>query len=69
MSNQILQFQLVTLVNQYSHYRSEHFENEDIVVYIILFGKLNSENSFNKAMLNVSTEFILSTERFNNSLF
>ena len=34
-----------------------------------LVNKLNCENSFNKAMLNVSIEYILSTERFNNPLF
>ena len=44
-------------------------ENEDSIVYILLFGKPNSENSLNKAMLNASIEFILSTERFNNLLF
>ena len=44
-------------------------ENECSVVNTFLFGKPNSENSFNKAMLNVSIEFILLTERFGNSLF
>ena len=44
-------------------------ENEDSIVNTLLFGKPNSENSFNKAMLNASIEFILSTERFNNPLF
>ena len=44
-------------------------ENEDSIVNTLLFGKPNSENSFNKAMLNASTEFILTTEGFNNSLF
>ena len=29
-----------------------------IVLLILLFGKPNCENSFNKAMLNVSIEFI-----------
>ena len=42
--------------------------NEESIVNILLFGKLNSENSFNKAILNASIEFILSTERFNNPL-
>ena len=41
-------------------------ENKDSVVNTLLFGKPNSENSFNEAMLNASIEFILSTERFNN---
>ena len=41
-------------------------ENEDSIVNILLYGKPNSENSFSKAMLNASIEFILSTERFNN---
>ena len=44
-------------------------ENEDSIVNILLFGKVNSKNSFKKAMLNASIEFILSTERFNNTLF
>ena len=44
-------------------------ENEDSIVNTLLFGKSNSENSFNKAMLTASIEFILSTERFNNPLF
>ena len=44
-------------------------ENEDSIVNTLLFGKPNSENSFNKAMRNASIEFILSTERFNNPLF
>ena len=44
-------------------------ENEDSIVKPLLFGKLTSENSFNTAMLNVSVEFILSNERFNNPLF
>ena len=44
-------------------------ENEDSIVNTLLFGKSNCEYSFNKAMLNVSIEYVLSTERFNNSLF
>ena len=44
-------------------------ENEDRIVNTLLFGKPNSENSLNKAMLNASIEFILSTERFSNPLF
>ena len=43
-------------------------ENEESIVNILLFGKLNSENYFNKAILNASIEFILSTEKFNNPL-
>ena len=43
-------------------------ENEGSIVNTLLFGKLNSENSFNKAILNASIEFILSIERFNNPL-
>ena len=43
-------------------------ENQDSIVNTLLFGKLNSENSFNKAMLNASIEYILSTERINNPL-
>ena len=42
--------------------------NEDSTVNTLLFGKLNSENAFNKAILNLSIEFIPSTERFNNPL-
>ena len=44
-------------------------ENEDSIVNTHLFGKLNSENSFNKAMLYASIGFILSPERSNNPLF
>ena len=44
-------------------------ENEDSIVNTLLFEKPNSENSFNKAVLNASMEFILSMERFNNPLF
>ena len=44
-------------------------ENEDSIVNTLLFGKPNCESSFNKAMLNASIGYILSTERFNNSLF
>ena len=44
-------------------------ENEGSIVNTLLFGKPNSENSFNKAMPKASIEFILSTERFNNPLF
>ena len=43
-------------------------ENEESIVDTLIFGKLNSENSFNKAILNASIDFILSTERFNNPL-
>ena len=44
-------------------------ENEDSIANTLLFGKPNYENSFNKAMLNASIGYILSTERFNNPLF
>ena len=44
-------------------------ENEDSIVNTFLFGKPNSENSFDKVMLTASIEFILSTERYNNPLF
>ena len=44
-------------------------ENEDSIVNTLLFGKPNCEKSFNKAMLNASVEYILSTERFSNPLF
>ena len=44
-------------------------ENEDSFVNTLLFGKPNSKNSFNKAMLNASIGFILSTERFTSPLF
>ena len=43
-------------------------ENEGSIVNTLLFGKPNSENSFNKAMLNASIEYILSSERFNNPI-
>ena len=38
-------------------------ENEDSIVNTLLHGKPNCENSFNKAMLNASIAYILSTER------
>ena len=41
-------------------------ENENNNVNTLLFGKPNRENSFNKAMLNASIEFTLSTEIFSN---
>ena len=44
-------------------------ENEDSIVNTLLFGKPTCENSCNKAMLNASIEYSLSTERFNNPLF
>ena len=44
-------------------------ENEDSIVNTLLFGKPKSETSLNKAMLNASIEYILSTEGFNNPLF
>ena len=44
-------------------------ENEDNILNTLLFGKPHSENSFNKAMLRVSVEFILSTDTFNNPIF
>ena len=44
-------------------------ENENSIVNTFLFGKANSENVFNKAMLNASIEFVLLTKRFNNLLF
>ena len=39
------------------------------IVNTLLFGKPNSVNFFNKAMLSMSIEFIVSTKRFNNPLF
>ena len=42
-------------------------ENEDSIANLLLFGEPNYENFFNKAMLNASIGYILSTERFNNS--
>ena len=44
-------------------------ENEDSIVNTLLFGKPNSENSVNNAMLNASIKYILPTERNNNPLF
>ena len=44
-------------------------ENEDSIVNILLFGKPNSENSVNNALLNAPIKYILPTERFNNPLF
>ena len=42
-------------------------ENENGIVNTILYGKPNTENSFNKAMLNASMEFILSTSTIHYS--
>ena len=36
-------------------------KNEDSIVNTLLFGKPNSENSFNNAMRNMVTEFTIST--------
>ena len=44
-------------------------ENEGSIVNTLLFGKPNSKDFFNKAMLNSSIEFILSIEKLNGSLF
>ena len=44
-------------------------ENEESIINTLLYGKINSENSINKAILNASIEYILSTERFNEPLF
>ena len=44
-------------------------ESEDSIVNTLLFGKPNSENSVNNALLNASIKYILPTERFNNPLF
>ena len=44
-------------------------ENENSIVNTLLFGKPNSENYYNKAMLNAPNEFIISPERFDFPLF
>ena len=44
-------------------------KNENCIVNTILFGKPNSENYYNKAMLNAPNEFIKSSERFDFPLF
>ena len=44
-------------------------ENEDSIFNTLLFGKPNCENALNKAMLNASIKYILSTETFDNPLF
>ena len=44
-------------------------ENVDGIVNTLLYEKTNSEISFNKVMLNMSTEFFLPCERSNNPLF
>ena len=44
-------------------------ENEDNIVNILLFGKPNREDYFNKQILNASIQFLLSTERFDKPLF
>ena len=44
-------------------------ENENNIINILLFGKPNSEDRFNKQILNAFIAFILSTERFNIPLF
>ena len=44
-------------------------ENENNLINILLFGKPNSDDCFNKQVLNASIEFILSTRRFDIPLF
>ena len=44
-------------------------ENDDSIVSVLLSGKQNCEKSCNKSIINATIEFILSTERFSNSLF
>ena len=44
-------------------------ENDDSIISVLLFGKQNCEKSCNKLIINAAIEFILSTERFSNSLF
>ena len=44
-------------------------EKEENIVHILLFGKPNCEDCFNKQILNATIEFILLTERFDNPLF
>ena len=45
--------------------RKSLFDNVRNVDETLLFGKQNSENSVNKARLNLTIEYILSSKRFN----
>ena len=44
-------------------------EKDDSIVSVLLFGKQDREMSCNKSIINATIEFILSSERFSNSLF
>ena len=44
-------------------------ENDDSIVSVLLFVKQNCEKPCNKSIINATIEFILSNERFSNSLF
>ena len=43
-------------------------ESEDNIVNVLLFGKPNSDNAINMAILKLTIEFITSSERFNGPL-
>ena len=49
--------------------RQSLFDNVGNVDETLLFGKQNSENSVNKARLNLTIQYILSSKRFNCPLF
>ena len=44
-------------------------ENDGSIVSVLLFGKQNCQKLCSKSIINATIEFILSTERFSNSLF
>ena len=44
-------------------------QNENSLCYTLLFGKQNMNDSKNAQTLNVTLEYILSTERFDVPLF
>ena len=43
-------------------------ESEDNIVNILVFGKPNNDDAMNRAILNLTIEFIISSERFNGPL-
>ena len=43
-------------------------EHEDSIVNFLLFGNPDNESDINKAILNLTIEYIISTERFSGPL-
>ena len=56
-------FNILTLFDKIATIDANIFtENRDSILNTLLFGKPNCENSFNKATLNASIEYILSAD-------